>query len=106
MISQKKNTGRDSINWDDSEEYIRMRLKEDFNSIQLIACSRLSRFVNFVDPTVISEPGTGYLADCNRPNHPDRLAPHQLGFKNYMNDLCILVVIVTLLDCFKNYDTF
>ena len=31
-----------------------------------------------------SEPGTGYLGDCDRPNHLDCPATHQLGFKDYM----------------------
>ena len=59
MISQKrKKTGKDSINRDDPDEHMITRLKEDFISIQLIACSRPF------------------------PNHPD--SPATLGFKDYM----------------------
>ena len=42
MAKKKKKNGIYSLNRDDPDEYMRSRLKEDFNSIQLIACSRLS----------------------------------------------------------------
>ena len=45
---KKKKSGNDSINRDDPEEYMRTRLKEDFNSIQLIACSRLFPIIRIV----------------------------------------------------------
>ena len=72
MISQnrKKKSGKDSINRDDPDEYMRTRLKEDFNSIPLIGCSRLFPII--------------------------RIVPQRWALRT-MNDLCILVVIVTLL---------
>ena len=42
IAKNTKKTGIYSINRDDPDEYMRSRLKEDFNSIQLIACFRLS----------------------------------------------------------------
>ena len=41
----------DSINRKDPDEQIKTRLKGDFNFIQLIARSTLSRFLNLADPT-------------------------------------------------------
>ena len=69
IAKQKKITGKDSINRDDPEEYMRTRLKEDLNSIQLIACSRLFSII--------------------------RIVPQRWALRT-KNDLCILVVIVTL----------
>ena len=69
IAKQKKITGKDSINCDDPEEYMRTRLKEDLNSIQLIASSRLFSII--------------------------RIVPQRWALRT-KNDLCILVVIVTL----------
>ena len=71
IISQKrKKKGNDSINRDDPDEYMRTRLQEDFNSIQLIACSRLFPVI--------------------------RIVPQRWALRT-INDLCTLVVIVTIL---------
>ena len=79
---KKKLSGIDSINRGDPNEYMRCRLEENFNSIQLIASSRLSIALSqFRGPDYLGA-GTGYLGDCNRPNHPHR--PAALGFKEYM----------------------
>ena len=42
IAKNTKKTGIYSINRDDPDEYMKSRLKEDFNSTQLIACFRLS----------------------------------------------------------------
>ena len=72
IVKKKKKTGKDSIIliFYDPDEYVRTRLREDFNSIQLIACSRLCPIIRIV---------------------PQRWAVRTI------NDLCILVVIVTLI---------
>ena len=59
MISQNRTkTGKDSINRNDPDVYMTTRLQEDFNSIQLIACSRIFPIIR---------------PDC----------PATLGFKDY-----------------------
>ena len=51
IVKKKKKTGKDSIIliFYDPDEYVRTRLREDFNSIQLIACSRLCPIIR-IDP--------------------------------------------------------
>ena len=48
IAKKKKKNGKDCINGDDPDKYKRTRLKEDFNSIQLIACSRLCPIIRIV----------------------------------------------------------
>ena len=81
----------DSINRKDPDEQMKTRLKEDFNFIQLIARSTLSRFLNLADPT---RAGSRLFRWLRSPQSSGSSHNASAGLLKGLYDPCILVSIV------------
>ena len=81
----------DSINRKDPDEQMKTRLKGDFNFIQLIARSTLSRFLNLADPT---RAGSRLFRWLQSPQSSGSSHNASAGLLKGLYDPCILVSIV------------